>query len=59
MNATKQFLEIAFKKLGLHKVYLNVLKNNLRANAFYKKARVNFDYCAEKAIEIPNLEKRI
>lgn len=37
MYATKELLEIAFKKLKLKKVYLNVLETNKRAISFYKK----------------------
>lgn len=36
-QATKNILDIAFKKLGLSKVYLNVINDNYRAIAFYKK----------------------
>lgn len=36
--ATKEILKIAFKELGLNRVYLNVIGSNQRANAFYKKA---------------------
>ena len=35
--ATKEILNIAFHALGLHKVYLNVLADNIRANKFYEK----------------------
>lgn len=35
--ATNEILEKAFKELGLEKVYLDVLKTNKRAIAFYKK----------------------
>ena len=36
-KATKEILEYAFKILGLHRVYLNVLENNVRARKFYEK----------------------
>lgn len=36
-QATNEILKIAFLELGLNKVYLNVLENNLRANGFYRK----------------------
>ncbi|WP_066315219.1 GNAT family N-acetyltransferase [Bacillus sp. FJAT-29814] len=36
-EATKQLLTIAFGKLGLEKVYLNVLSENKRAIRFYEK----------------------
>lgn len=35
--ATKLLLEIAFKELGLQRVYLNVLAENVRAVQFYEK----------------------
>jgi diamine N-acetyltransferase len=36
-EATKLLIEIAFHKLGLEKVYLNVLSENKRAIRFYEK----------------------
>lgn len=35
--ATREILRIAFRELGLHRVYLNVLEENARANRFYQK----------------------
>lgn len=35
--ATEELLRYAFHTLGLHKVYLNVLEENRRANRFYEK----------------------
>ena len=35
--ATKQILCYAFEELGLNRVYLNVLSENVRANRFYQK----------------------
>ena len=35
--ATKEILRIAFEEFGLHKVYLNVLSENVRAVSFYEK----------------------
>ena len=35
--ATKEILEYAFNNLKLERVYLNVLEENYRARAFYKK----------------------
>lgn len=34
---TQAILRIAFQELGLRRVYLNVLADNARANAFYRK----------------------
>jgi RimJ/RimL family protein N-acetyltransferase len=36
-EATKEILRIAFEELKLHRVYLNVLEDNQRANRFYQK----------------------
>lgn len=35
--ATEEVLKIAFEKLKLHKIYLNVVSDNLRAIHFYEK----------------------
>lgn len=35
--ATKEILKYAFNELNLERVYLNVIGDNARANAFYKK----------------------
>ena len=37
MQATQELLCYAFQELGLHKVYLNVLEDNIRARKFYEK----------------------
>lgn len=37
-QATQCLLEIAFLEKKLHKIYLNVLSNNVRARKFYEKA---------------------
>ena len=41
-QATKEIIQYAFEELGLHRVYLNVLDINERANHFYKKC--GFEY---------------
>lgn len=41
-KATKEIIKYAFEELGLHRVYLNVLEENERANRFYEK--VGFTY---------------
>lgn len=56
MIATKEILRIAFEDLDLKRVYLNVLKENGRAIAFYVKTGFQFDYCETKGI---NGEERI
>ena len=40
--ATREILRIAFEELGLHKVYLNVLKENEHASGFYE--HIGFRY---------------
>ena len=52
MAATRQILDIAFGELGLDRVYLNVLTDNGRANAFYRKAGFQFTHTEESALEI-------
>ena len=36
-NATLEILKYGFSELGLNKIYLNVLANNIRAIKFYEK----------------------
>lgn len=52
MAATRQILDIAFGELGLDRVYLNVLADNGRANAFYRKAGFRYTHREENALEI-------
>ena len=42
-KATTAILDYAFHSLNLHKVYLNVLEENVRANNFYKKFGFTFE----------------
>jgi len=42
-SATKALLKIAFEELHLHKVYLNVLSENIRAIKFYEKFGFEYD----------------
>lgn len=51
-EATKKILAIAFENLGLERIYLNVLDENLRANAFYHKAGFRFERMEKDALEI-------
>lgn len=46
--ATKEILRIAFEELALQRVYLNVLADNARANAFYKKCGFMYEGCSHK-----------
>lgn len=41
--ATKEILRIAFMELGLNRVYLNVLSDNLHANRFYERNRFRYE----------------
>ena len=50
--ATREILRIAFEELGLETVFLNVLADNLRANAFYCKMGFRFKYAEENALEL-------
>lgn len=42
-KATEELLAYAFQKLKLHRVYLNVLEENERANAFYRKCGFQYE----------------
>lgn len=42
-KATEEILAYAFQKLRLHRVYLNVLEENERANAFYRKCGFQYE----------------
>ena len=57
MAATREILRIAFQELGLKRVYLNVLAENGRANAFYRKAGFRFVNTEKNAVEIRGQEK--
>lgn len=43
LEATKLLLSKAFGEMGLHRVYLNVLTTNIRANKFYEKVGFKFE----------------
>lgn len=57
MQATREVLRIAFDELGLNTVYLNVLTENLRANAFYRKAGFQYTHTEQNALEIRGTKK--
>lgn len=57
MQATREILRIAFAELGLETVYLNVLAENLRANAFYRKAGFRYTHTEHNALEIRGEQK--
>lgn len=49
--ATRDILSLAFEKIGLHRVYLNVKKSNERAVSFYKKVGFLQEGIARDAIK--------
>lgn len=55
--ATREIFRIAFEELKLEKVYLNVLADNLRANAFYRKIGFSFDRLEKNALNIKGVDK--
>ena len=59
LMATHKILMYAFDTLKLRRVYLNVLAENSRANAFYKKVGFVFDYSQENAVEINGIKKTL
>lgn len=59
MQATRAILHIAFDELGLDSVFLNVLKENQRANAFYHKAGFQYTHTEEYALEIRGEKKSL
>lgn len=59
LQATREILRIAFEELGLKTVYLNVLAENLRANAFYRKAGFRFTHTEENALELRGESKAL
>ena len=59
MVATKEILRIACEELELKRVYLNVLTENGRANAFYLKVGFRFDYCEKNAVEINGVKRSL
>lgn len=59
LEATRQIWKIAFLKLNLKRIYLNVLDENQRANAFYQKAGYCFKCSEENAVEIRGEKKTL
>ena len=57
LQATRLILRYAFDTLGLERVYLNVLAENGRANAFYRKAGFRFVREEPKALELRGTKK--
>lgn len=56
-QATELLFEIAFRELCLQRVFLNVLTENLRANAFYRKTGFSYERTENDAVEIRGVRK--
>lgn len=52
MKATQELLQYAFEELKLHKVYLNVLEENVRAQRLYEKCGFVYEGSAVDAVKI-------
>ena len=59
LQATRLILQYAFETLGLERVYLNVLAENGRANAFYRKAGFRFERDEPEALELRGEKKTL
>ena len=59
MDATKLLFEVAFQELKLHKIYLNVYTDNLRANRFYQKAGFVYEGCSKDAVCVEGVFKSL
>ena len=59
LEATRLILRYAFEELGLERVYLNVLAENGRANAFYRKAGFRFLREEPEALELRGERKAL
>lgn len=53
-EATKEIIRYAFEELELHRVYLNVLEINERANNFYKKCGFIFEGISKEHLFLNN-----
>ena len=57
--ATQEILQYAFEELGLHKVYLNVLEDNVRAQKLYEKCGFVYEGSAVDAVKINGMYKTL
>jgi len=57
--ATIELLRYAFEELKLHKVYLNVLEENIRADKFYQKVGFAYEGMAKEHIIIQNTYRNL
>lgn len=53
MRATQELLQYAFEELKLHKVYLNVLEENIRAQRLYEKCGF---VCEGRAVDLVKIK---
>ncbi len=59
MQATRELLKYAFEELGLHKVYLNVLEENVRAQKLYEKCGFVYEGTSPDAVRINGVYKTL
>lgn len=52
VSATEKILKIAFEELGLERVGLNVLSDNIRAKRMYEKAGFRYEGCFRKHLKL-------
>lgn len=58
-QATKELIQYAFEQLKLHKLYLNVLEENVRARKFYGKCGFAQEGIIKDAVRIKNDYKNL
>lgn len=59
MKATQELLQYAFEELKLHKVYLNVLEGNVRAQRLYEKCGFTYEGRAVDAVKIKGVYRTL
>ena len=52
MDATKKILNVAFREIGLERVFLNVLSDNERAKHFYEKDGFSYEGCFRRHLKL-------
>lgn len=57
--ATRQILKIAFEELHLHRVYLNVLSDNVHSNQFYQKNGFRYEGESKDCIQVGGVIKSL
>ena len=58
-KATLALFDFAFNKLDLHRVFLNVYSENVRANKFYLKVGFEYEGCTKDCLYINNQFKSL